>query len=153
MRLLRKALLQSLQDTSAFAAEVVLSFPKGSVLLLDGDLGAGKTTFVQRLAVALGVSRTVTSPTFVLANTYPAGDGTRLVHFDLYRLAMPEGVYDLGLEEALEAGDRVAIEWPERAQRVLDIECPRRLHLFLKKVGETERLAELYLEDVNDDGK
>ncbi len=148
MRLLRETVLHSLQETSAFAAEVVQSLVPGSVLLLEGDLGAGKTTFVQMLARHLGVTRTVTSPTFVLANTYPMANGAHLVHFDLYRLASPEGVYDLGFTEAMEAGDILAMEWPERAQRVLDMECPQRFRLNLKRLSETERLATFGLEEV-----
>lgn len=147
MRLLFARDLHTLSDTSALAAEVALSLGPGSLLLLEGDLGAGKTTFVQALARALGITRAVTSPTFVLANTYPIPSGGHLVHFDLYRLASPEGLYDLGFTEALEAGDRLAVEWPERARRVLDAEVPVRYRLCLTRLGDTDRRAEFYLEE------
>lgn len=148
MRLLIARDLHTLSDTSALAAEVALSLAPGSVLLLEGDLGAGKTTFVQALARAFGITRAVTSPTFVLANTYPIPAGGRLVHFDLYRLASPEGLYDLGFTEALEAGDRLAVEWPCRAARVIDAEAPLRYRLHLTRLGETARRAEFYLEEI-----
>ena len=67
--------LRSLADTAALAAEVAGRLRPGGVLLLEGDLGAGKTTFVQALARALGVARPVTSPTFTLANAYPLPGG------------------------------------------------------------------------------
>jgi len=135
--------LDTLADTAALAAEVAPLLAPGGVLLLTGDLGAGKTTFVQALARAYGIARTVTSPTFTLANVYPMPDGGTLVHADLYRLASPEGLEDLGLLEALENGARLAIEWPERAQAALDRDMPRRLRLTLSADDEGKRQAML----------
>mgnify|MGYP003557399444 CR=1 FL=1 len=121
----------------------------GSVLLLTGDLGAGKTTLVQSLARAFGITRTVTSPTFTLANEYPMPNGGKLVHYDLYRLASPSGLYDLGFEDALEYGARLAIEWPEKAQSVLDLEVPNRLRLNLTTDEAGIRHAELLKEQLS----
>ena len=146
MRPLLSRHLDTLQDTIAFAEAVAPLFLPGGVLLLKGNLGAGKTTFVQALARCYGVSRTVTSPTFTLANEYPIPGGGRLVHCDLYRLASPEGFYDLGLDEALERGDRLAIEWPERAAAILDIEAPHRLVLTLELQADGTRKATLHEE-------
>lgn len=134
--------LRSLADTAALAAEVAPRLRPGGLLLLEGDLGAGKTTFTQALARVYGITRAVTSPTFTLANEYRLPDGSRLVHFDLYRLASPEGLYDLGLEDALERGARMVMEWPERAARVIDRELPHRLRLRLTLEGGV-RHAEL----------
>lgn len=133
--------LTSLADTRALAAEMAPRLQPGGVLLLEGDLGAGKTTFVQALAHCYGINRTVTSPTFTLANEYRLPDGSRLVHYDLYRLASAEGLYDLGFEDALELGARLLIEWPERARRILDLEVPHRLRLVLTHQAEGARLA------------
>ncbi len=144
-------LLRTPGDTLSLANEMAPRLAPGAVLLLTGDLGAGKTTFVQALARAWGITRTVTSPTFTLANEYPLPDGGKLVHFDLYRLAIPEGLYDLGLEDALEAGARMAIEWPERAQRVLDAEVPRRFRLHLELLATGERRATWFEECVAND--
>ncbi len=142
-------ILRSLSDTATLAAEVAPLLHAGGALLLVGDLGAGKTTFVQALAKVYGITRTVTSPTFTLANEYrlPNGGG-KLVHFDLYRLASAQGLYDLGLEDALETGARLVIEWPERAQAVLDLEVPRRLVLRLSHQADGSRLAVLTEENV-----
>lgn len=140
--------LNTLTDTAALAGEVSTLLQDGGVLLLTGDLGAGKTTFVQALARQLGITRTVTSPTFTLANEYPIPNGGKLVHYDLYRLASPEGLYDLGLEDALECGAKLVIEWPEKAQRVLDIEVPTRLKLALTHDDDGSRHAVLTEETV-----
>lgn len=135
--------LHTLADTAALAAEVAPRLRPGGVLLLEGDLGAGKTTFTQALARIYGVTRTVTSPTFTLANEYRLPEGGSLVHFDLYRLASPEGLYDLGLEDALEQGARMVVEWPERAWPVLTREFPHRLRLRLSVDSDGVRRADL----------
>lgn len=103
-------LSHSLSDTNAIAARLASMLRGGEVLLLEGDLGAGKTTFVKGLALALGVTDTVTSPTFTLMNTYQ-GTHLRLYHFDLYRLG-EEAQADMGFEEYYHAPDAVCcIEW------------------------------------------
>lgn len=149
MKLLLSRELYHLADTVALAEAVAPLLVSGGVLLLKGNLGAGKTTFVQALARCYGVTRTVTSPTFTLVNEYPMPDGSRLVHCDLYRLASPEGFYDLGLDEALERGDRLAIEWPERAAAVLDLEAPHRLVLTLELTATGLRKATLVEEMIS----
>lgn len=141
--------LDTLDDTARLAVEIATFLTPGSVLLLTGDLGAGKTTFVQSLARAFGITRTVTSPTFTLANEYPMPNGGKLVHYDLYRLASPSGLYDLGFEDALEYGARLAIEWPEKAQAVLDLEIPNRLRLNLTTDEAGIRHAELLKEQLS----
>lgn len=88
-----------------------------TVLLLDGDLGAGKTLFVRGVALGLGIDPDeVSSPTFSLVNRY-CGGRLPLYHLDLYRLDGPDAVYDLGLEEMLDERAVVAIEWPDRLGR------------------------------------
>lgn len=135
-------------DTAALAQSIARLLEPGATLLLKGNLGAGKTTFVQALARCYNITRTVTSPTFTLVNEYPLPTGGRLVHCDLYRLASSEGFYDLGLDEAIERGDRLAIEWPERAQSVLDVEVPHRWVLTLVLMPNGSRQATLVEECV-----
>lgn len=107
--------LSSLSDLRSFAARIAQSLDGGAVLALEGDLGSGKTTFTQALALALGVKRPVTSPTFTLVCEYPLPDGRRLVHMDLYRLKGASDMEALGFREYVESGDIVCIEWPDRA--------------------------------------
>lgn len=90
-----------------------------ALVTLQGDLGAGKTTFVQAICRGLGVRDPVTSPTFALMNEYIA-QSTRVVHCDLYRLESVRDVASLGLDDYLADPSAVLlIEWPERASGVL----------------------------------
>jgi len=104
---------QTADETRALAARLGARLRPGDVVLLEGDLGAGKTTFVQGLAEGLGVRAPVTSPTFTLIQEYP-GPNFPLFHFDLYRLGGPEEIADLGFDEYLERGGVVVVEWAER---------------------------------------
>ena len=108
---------RSPEETWAIAAALVRELPARAVIALHGDLGAGKTCFVQGLARALGITEPVTSPTFTIMNEF---HGERyLCHIDLYRLGGPDEVLALGFDEYLEADGIVAIEWPERAADIL----------------------------------
>jgi tRNA threonylcarbamoyladenosine biosynthesis protein TsaE len=108
--------------TQAVAAAVARTLLPGDVLLLDGDLGAGKTTFTQGLARAMGVAEVVTSPTFTLVRTYPTSFGVELIHADVYRLDELSDIIALGLPEMIETGAVAAIEWGERAAPALGAE-------------------------------
>lgn len=109
----RLRVTRSSDETHAFARTLASALRPGDVLLLEGDLGAGKTTFVRGLAEGLGASPDeVSSPTFTLLHEY-AGQDVRLYHADLYRLT-PAAVDDLGLEEAVGTGGILAVEWPDR---------------------------------------
>jgi tRNA threonylcarbamoyladenosine biosynthesis protein TsaE len=90
------------------------SLMPGSVVLLEGDLGAGKTTLIQAIARGLGVAENATSPTYALVHRY---QGTRgpVYHLDCYRLRHPDEAADLDWETLLQEGDAVLIEWPEKA--------------------------------------
>lgn len=96
---------------------------RGAVILLHGELGAGKTTFVQGLARGMDLTDYVKSPTFVLLHEYTGGP-LPLFHADFYRLSGPEEALDLGLEERAAPGV-LAVEWPERAAGALPAEALR----------------------------
>jgi len=101
------------EETQAIARELSATLRAGDVVLLSGDLGAGKTTFVRGLAEGLGIDpREVSSPTFTLVHEY-RGDGLTLYHADLYRLQRA-ATDDLGLEEIGVKDGVLAIEWPDR---------------------------------------
>lgn len=108
----------SVEETWRLAAEVAEMLAPGMVVALHGDLGAGKTTFVQGLGWALGVRRLMTSPTFTLAVEYQTAR-FKLVHMDLYRINDPEELVAMGFCEYIEAGAVVAVEWPERARDLI----------------------------------
>ena len=104
----------SVEETWALARQFAAVLKPGDVVCLEGDLGAGKTTFTQGLAAALGVEGRVTSPTFCLVQEH-RGNGVFLVHMDLYRLQGEEDVVAIGWEDYLADGAILVVEWPERA--------------------------------------
>lgn len=105
---------RSAQETAALGESLGHRLEAGSILALSGDLGSGKTVFVQGLARGLKVPAGyyVTSPTYTLVNEYPGRH--RLYHLDLYRLSDPDEFEDLGLDEILADAGVTAIEWAER---------------------------------------
>lgn len=103
--------VRTLDDLRRLADEVAAATGQGDLLVLTGPLGAGKTTFVQQLAAALGSQAAVGSPTYTLVHEYPTPQGT-LVHVDLYRLP-PGREAALGLEDYLDRARLVAVEWGE----------------------------------------
>jgi len=98
--------------TKRLAGWLAPRLPAGAVLLLQGPMGAGKTTFVCHLARALGFSGRVTSPTYTLMHTYPTPAGP-LLHVDVYRLPEAEALHELGYEDAAAAARLTVIEWGE----------------------------------------
>lgn len=107
----------------------------GDLVCLQGDLGAGKTTLVQGAAQGWGALDAVSSPTFVLVNTYRRADGGQLSHFDAYRLESLAEAAELDLDALLAAGP-LFVEWPERVEPVLPAE---RLWAFLEYETEEHR--------------
>jgi tRNA threonylcarbamoyl adenosine modification protein YjeE len=109
--------LHNLRSTAALARRVAGKLAGREVLLLTGDLGAGKTTFVRSLAEAMGIDPDwVSSPSFTLVQRYPAGERrVALSHADLYRIARAGDLESLGLEDLLASEDLVVVEWPEPA--------------------------------------
>lgn len=90
------------------------ALPPRSLLALEGELGAGKTTFVKAVARGLGVSEAATSPTYALVHQYHGRRGP-VFHLDCYRLRRPEEAEDLDWETLLAEGDALLVEWPEKA--------------------------------------
>jgi tRNA threonylcarbamoyladenosine biosynthesis protein TsaE len=107
----------------------------GDVICLQGDLGAGKTTFVQGVAQGWGSLDSVSSPTFILVNVYRRGDEAHLFHMDAYRLESAPEAEELDLEAMLAQGP-LLIEWPERIDGLVPDE---RLWIRLEHVDEEER--------------
>ena len=117
--------VRSVEETWELARRLAADLGPGDVVCLDGDLGAGKTTFVQGLAAALGVRGRVTSPTFCLVQEHGSEDGRLLVHMDLYRLSSEDDVLAIGWEDYLSRGAILAVEWPERAGSLIPADATR----------------------------
>lgn len=112
---------QSVEETKTIAHEFASTLVGGDIVFLEGDLGAGKTTFVQGVLESLGYTEPVRSPTFSIMNVYEIKRGlgtppiSRVIHLDFYRFESPEEIRSLGLEEMMENTQNVfMIEWPEK---------------------------------------
>ena len=106
------------EETEKIGAAIGKIIPAGTVLAYRGDLGAGKTAFTRGLAAGLGYKGRVTSPTFTIVNEY---DGpTPLFHFDMYRLADADALFDIGWEDYLDRGGVCAVEWSENVTEAME---------------------------------
>ena len=114
-----KATTKSADDTRELAAAIAGVVKTGDVILLAGDLGAGKTTFTQGFGRALGVTEPITSPTFTLMNHYAARDDLTVIHADVYRLDHLQEIVDLGLNELVDERAVALVEWGDVAEPVL----------------------------------
>jgi tRNA threonylcarbamoyladenosine biosynthesis protein TsaE len=129
---------ESAEQTRALAAELAAALPADTTLALHGDMGVGKTTFVQGLAQGLGVREHVTSPTFAIYSVYE-GAGRKLVHLDAYRLEKDGQLEGLLLDEFLVSPYALAVEWPEKTGAWLPKDA---WHLTLSIVdGDRHRLV------------
>ncbi len=124
--------------TEAAGRELAQLLPRGTALLLEGPMGAGKTTLVRGLARGLGITGDLTSPTYALINIHPCAGGRQLVHVDAYRLADPRQAEGLLLDEIVGPDDLLVVEWPERLGR----RAPRpALRLRIEETGGGRRLT------------
>ena len=103
------------------AARYLLDQASTAVILIDGPMGAGKTTLISAVIKILGVTDTVSSPTFSIVNNYQK-ENEVFYHFDFYRLNHPDEALDIGLEEYLESGNLCLIEWAEKVSPHLPLE-------------------------------
>lgn len=127
---------ESCEETERFAEEWAKNLVGGDVVLLHGDLGAGKTHFVKGIARAMRVDDVITSPTFALHNVYQ-GETWVLNHFDFYRVESSEEVALLGLNEFFfDESGICAIEWSEN---VVDLLPPRCISVTLEKTSDNSR--------------
>jgi len=124
--------LPTAEDTRALGHRLGTQLRRGDLVVLTGDLGAGKTTFTQGLAEGLGVRGPITSPTFVIARVHPSTiGGPDLVHVDAYRLSGGAELDDLDLDASLEESVTV-VEWGEGLAEIL---APDRLEVVLQRSG------------------
>ena len=122
------------EETEAVGAALAKILIPGTVIAYAGDLGAGKTAFTRGLARGLGYREPVTSPTYTIVNEY-LGGRLPLFHFDMYRLASAEDLWDIGWEDYLERGGICAVEWSENVREALEDPVTVRI----EKLGEDSR--------------
>ena len=121
-------------ETEAIGAALGKTIKPGTVIAYRGDLGAGKTAFTRGLALGLGSTELVTSPTYTIVNEY-LGGRMPLFHFDMYRLASSDDLWDIGWEDYLDRNGICAVEWSENVADAL--EDP--MVITIEKLGEESR--------------
>ena len=121
-------------ETEAVGAALGAVLKPGTVIAYRGDLGAGKTAFTRGLARGLGAGEIVTSPTYTIVNEYLSGR-LPLFHFDMYRLASSDDLWDIGLEDYLDRGGVCAVEWSENVDDAME----NAIYVTIEKTGEESR--------------
>lgn len=122
------------EETEKIGEALAKSLQPGTILAYRGDLGAGKTAFTRGLARGLGCKETVTSPTYTIVNEY-LGGRLPLFHFDMYRLASSDDLWDIGWEDYLDREGVCAVEWSENVQDAME----NAITITIEKLGETTR--------------
>lgn len=122
------------EETEKIGEALAKSLQPGTILAYRGDLGAGKTAFTRGLARGLGCKETVTSPTYTIVNEY-LGGRLPLFHFDMYRLASSDDLWDIGWEDYLEREGVCAVEWSENVADAME----NAVTVTIEKLGETTR--------------
>lgn len=125
-------IVKSIEETQKLGKALGAILKPGDVVLLNGDLGAGKTTFTQSVAKGLDIQEIVNSPTFNIVNEYDSGS-ISLFHFDLYRIEDSEELFEIGFEEYFEKDGVVIIEWAEKFKEEIDSEF---LEIYIENRGE-----------------
>ena len=126
------------EETEAVGAALGRQLKPGTVIAYQGDLGAGKTAFTRGVACGLGAKESVTSPTYTIVNEYLSGKYP-LFHFDMYRLASSDDLFDIGWEDYLDRGGVCAVEWSENVADAM--EDP--ISITIEKLGEDTRRIRL----------
>jgi|GEM_PF-622959 len=142
---MQKRTLYTLEQLGQVASAVYEDITPGSILILNGLLGAGKTTFIQKLCQIYGVCVPVVSPTYSYVSMYEVA-GLTIYHFDLYRISGIEEFEALGFYEYLnDTNSLICIEWPERIASLLEREmyCKRLISLTFLYVMSDEKVREL----------
>ena len=127
-------LTNSPEETERVGAALGKILNPGTVLAYRGDLGAGKTAFTRGLARGLGYAEPVTSPTYTIVNEY-LGGRLPLFHFDMYRLASSDDLWDIGWDDYLDRGGVCAVEWSENVDDAME----NAIYITIYKTGEESR--------------
>ena len=143
--IMKNYISNSAADTKKIAAELVNALNPGSVICMYGDLGAGKTAFVQGMAAALGIDEPVTSPTFTIVNEYYGK--MPLYHFDVYRIGSSDEMFEIGFDEYIDGDGISVIEWAELIEDILPED---RINVtILKNMEKGEDYREIKVEGID----
>lgn len=138
-----KVITNSFSETQQLGESFAQKLKGGEVIALHGDLGSGKTTFVQGLAKGLGIAQRIISPTFIIMRTYRVGEAfvtkgiNHFYHVDLYRIENEQDISGLGLLELMNNPENVVvIEWPEKMENLLPDD---RIDFIFRYLGDDQR--------------
>lgn len=132
----------SLNDIDTIAKELMAQTGKYKVFAFHGDMGAGKTTFINALCRAMEVEDIVSSPTFSIINQYNTKKGQTVYHMDLYRIKDENEAITAGVEDCLYSGNICLVEWPDKAAGILPEDS---LHLYISSIADNARKLKINL--------
>lgn len=118
-----KIKIESINSIESSSETFVKNMGDKKIFLFNGNMGAGKTTFIKSICKVMGVKETVNSPTFAIVNEYRTRDGKIIYHFDCYRINKIEEALEIGIEEYLDSGNICFIEWSENIAPLLPDDC------------------------------
>ena len=133
------------EETNILASQLASKLLPGAIVLLNGDMGAGKSVFARGIIQSLGYKGAVTSPTFTLMNEYPTEPA--VYHFDLYRLKSDDQLYDIGYDEYIYSDGISLIEWSEKMEHLLPENYVERI---IEKIDPTTRRITVIPDDNNE---
>ena len=131
--------LSDLDKISSKINAILQNNNDSNVILFKGAMGAGKTTLIRTLCHDMGVTDTVTSPTFAIVNEYEKAGGELIYHFDFYRVDSIREVYDLGYETYFDSGHLCFIEWPERIAEIIEQEVDTKFAVLTIDVDSSDQ--------------
>ena len=134
----------TLAELEQIGGQLVQTAGNLSVFVFHGDMGSGKTTFIKAICKFLGVTETMSSPTFSIVNEYQTNEGETIFHFDFYRIKNETEAYDIGVEEYFDSGHYCFIEWPEKIPSLLPV---RYAEVFIQINDNTHRTIAFSIHD------
>lgn len=128
--------IEHLEDLPAKSQLFLEEFGHNKVFAFDGEMGAGKTTFISALLTAMGINELEGSPTYSIVNVYESAMFGKVYHFDVYRLKNELEAYDIGIEEMFYSGGICFIEWPEKIANLLP---DNTIWVYIRKLEDNSR--------------
>lgn len=138
---MKEYILSSLDDITNAAKWLLENIGPHTIVRLDGEMGAGKTTLIKSMGALLGVQQVVNSPTFSIVNEYETGTGETIFHFDCYRIESINEALEIGIPEYFDSGNRCFIEWAENIAPLLPDDT-----LFIKIIVDEDHQRRIRIE-------
>lgn len=126
----------TLNDLEELAEKLIRETESNRVIIFNGEMGSGKTTFIKAIGHVLGVKEGMSSPTFSIVNEYENEAGEKIYHFDFYRLKNELEAYDIGTEEYFDSGNYCLIEWPDKITSLLP---DNYIEVSITKTGDDQK--------------